>query len=123
MPWHLVRLGEVNDPPGDRRWAGVLLLCGNLGLGGTWAGSRRLLARLAELVLPGAVLIGDSVTPDGPPAVLLRIRYQIWSRPGGRGTTSRPGRWDDLVLRPCLPGRPVVPGKLLAPPQPGQWSE
>jgi SAM-dependent methyltransferase len=71
-----VRLGEVNDPADDHRWAGVLLLCGNFGLGGTWAGSRRLLARPAELVLPGAVLIGDSVTPDGPPAVMLRIRYR-----------------------------------------------
>jgi SAM-dependent methyltransferase len=30
-----VRLGDVNDPPEDRRWAAVLLLCGNLGLGGS----------------------------------------------------------------------------------------
>lgn len=34
-----------------------------------------ILARLAELGLPGAVLIGDSVTRDGP-AVRLRIRYR-----------------------------------------------
>ena len=39
-----VRLGDVNDPPEDRRWAAVVLLCGNLGLGGSWDGSRRLLA-------------------------------------------------------------------------------
>jgi SAM-dependent methyltransferase len=71
-----VRLGDVNDPPGDRRWAAVLLLCGNLGLGGSWDGTRRLLARLAELVMPGAVLAGDSVTPAGPPQVDLRIRYR-----------------------------------------------
>ena len=70
-----VRLGDVNDPPEDRRWAAVLLLCGNLGLAGSWTGSRRLLARLAELVIPGAVLTGDSVTPAGPPQVDLRIRY------------------------------------------------
>jgi hypothetical protein len=31
-----VRLGEVKDPPGDRRWPGVLL-CSNFGLGNTWA--------------------------------------------------------------------------------------
>jgi SAM-dependent methyltransferase len=71
-----VRLGDVNDPPADQPWAGVLLLCGNLGLGGSWEGSRRLLARLAELAAPGAVLVGDSVTPDGPARVVLRIRYR-----------------------------------------------
>jgi SAM-dependent methyltransferase len=71
-----VRLGDVNDPPADQRWAGVLLLCGNLGLGGSWEGNRRLLARLAGLAAPGAVLIGDSVTPDGPARVVLRIRYR-----------------------------------------------
>lgn len=71
-----VRLGDVNDPPCDRSWAAVLLLCGNLGLGGSWDGSRRLLTRLAELAAPGAVLVGDSVTPTGSPEVDLRIRYQ-----------------------------------------------
>ncbi len=71
-----VRLGDLNDPPSDLPWAGVLLSCGNLGLGGSWQGNRRLLARLAELTLPGAVLVGDSVTPDGPPRVVLRIRYR-----------------------------------------------
>lgn len=71
-----VRLGDANDPPADQRWAGVLLLCGNLGLGGSWEGNRRLLSRLAELAAPGAVLVGDSVTPDGPARVVLRIRYR-----------------------------------------------
>jgi SAM-dependent methyltransferase len=71
-----VRLGDVNDPPADQRWGGVLLLCGNLGLGGSWEGTRRLLARLADLAVPGAVLIGDSVTPGGAAQVMLRIRYR-----------------------------------------------
>jgi SAM-dependent methyltransferase len=71
-----VRLGDLNDPPADLPWAGVLLMCGNLGLGGSWDASRHLLARLAELVTPGAVLVGDSVTPDGPARVVLRIRYR-----------------------------------------------
>lgn len=71
-----VRLGDVNDPPADLTWAGVLLLCGNLGLGGSFDGSRRLLARLAGLVAPGAVLIGDSVTPTSSARVALRIRYR-----------------------------------------------
>jgi hypothetical protein len=71
-----VRLGDLNDPPTDQPWAAVLLLCGNLGLGGSWEGNRRLLARLAELVTAGAVLVGDSVTPDDQARVLLRIRYR-----------------------------------------------
>ncbi len=71
-----VRLGDVNDPPADLPWRAVLLLCGNLGLGGSWKGNRRLLARLAELVTPGAVLVGDSVTPQNSPQVALRIRYR-----------------------------------------------
>jgi SAM-dependent methyltransferase len=71
-----VRLGDVLDPPADQRWAAVLLLCGNLGLGGSWDGSRRLLIRLAELAVPGAVLVGDSVTPAGEPHVDLRVWYR-----------------------------------------------
>ena len=71
-----VRLGDANEPPADLPWAGVLLLCGNLGLGGSWEGNRRLLARLAEPAAPGAVLVGDSVTPTGPARVVLRIRYR-----------------------------------------------
>lgn len=70
------RLGDVNDPPADQAWGAVLLLCGNLGLGGSWEGNRRLLGRLAELTGPGAVLVGDSVNPDGPPRVVLRLRYR-----------------------------------------------
>jgi SAM-dependent methyltransferase len=71
-----VRLGDLNDPPADVSWTGVLLLCGNLGLGGSWEGNRRLLARLSQLSAPSAVLVGDSVTPDGPARVELRIRYR-----------------------------------------------
>lgn len=70
-----VRVGDLADPPTDRPWAAVLLLCGNLGLGGTWDGSRRLLRRLADLTAPGAVLIGDSVTSDHP-EVELRLHYR-----------------------------------------------
>ena len=60
-----LRLGDLSGPPSDRAWAAVLLLCGNLGLGGTWEGNRRLLARLAEITTRDAVLVGDSVTPQG----------------------------------------------------------
>lgn len=71
-----VRLGDLNQPPSDLPWAGVVLSCEDLGLGGSWQGSRRLLARLAELAVPGAVLVGDSVTPEGSPRVVLRIHYR-----------------------------------------------
>lgn len=70
-----VRLGDMNDPPRDRRWAAVLLLCGNLGLGGSWDGNRQLLKRLAELSVDGAVLVGDSVNTGGAEEIALRIRY------------------------------------------------
>jgi SAM-dependent methyltransferase len=70
-----VRVGDLNDPPTDRRWRTVLLLCGNLGLGGSWDGNRRLLARLAELTDSGAVLIGDSVNYEGNAELSLRIRH------------------------------------------------
>jgi SAM-dependent methyltransferase len=71
-----VRVGDLNDPPGDRKWTSVLLLCGNLGLGGSYDGIRRLLHRLADVCSPNAVLVGDTVDPGGgPPDVRLRIRY------------------------------------------------
>jgi SAM-dependent methyltransferase len=69
-----VRVTDLNDPPDDRRWRAVLLLCGNLGLGGSWDGNRTLLRRLAELCDTGAVLIGDSVGHENPD-VSLRLRY------------------------------------------------
>jgi SAM-dependent methyltransferase len=68
------RLADLNDPPSDRLWATVLLLNGNLGLGGSWDGNRRLLRRLADVSAPGATLIGDSVDYTGPGEIRLRIR-------------------------------------------------
>lgn len=92
-----VRLGDVNDPPADQAWAGLLLLCGNLGLGGSWEGNRRLLSRLAGLAAPGAVLVGDSVTPDGPPEVALRIRYRNLVTPWWRQYNIPAGQMAGLV--------------------------
>lgn len=68
------RLGDVTDPPTDKPWRLFLLLCGNLGLGGSPAGTRRLLQRLAEISVPDALLVGDTVDA-GPPELSLRIRY------------------------------------------------
>lgn len=71
-----VRVGDLNDPPTDQPWQTILLLCGNLGLGGSWEGNRRLLTRLAQSAAPGAVLIGDSVNYSGRAEIGLRIRYR-----------------------------------------------
>ena len=71
-----VVLADLNELPGDRQWGAVLLLCGNLGLGGSWENSRRLLKRLAQQTAPGGLLVGDTVDPGGPPQIGLRIRYR-----------------------------------------------
>ena len=92
-----VRLGDVNDPPADRRWGAVLLLCGNLGLGGSWDGNRTLLTRLDGPTAPGAVLVGDSGTPHGPPRVELRIRYQDLVSPWWAQYNIPAGRMSALV--------------------------
>lgn len=57
------RVLDLRTPPDDRMWRGILLMCGNLGLGGDWAGSRALLTRLAAVAAPDAVLVGDTVDP------------------------------------------------------------
>ena len=76
-----VRVGDLNDPPSDRSWAAVLLLCGNLGLGGSWDGNRRLLRRLAQITTPNAILVGDSVNYEGRAEIGLRIRYRDQATP------------------------------------------
>lgn len=71
-----VRVGDLNNPPADRPWSAFLLLCGNLGLGGSRQGIRQLLSRLAAIAAPDAVLIGDTVDPGRHSQTRLRIRYQ-----------------------------------------------
>lgn len=58
-----VRLGDLRQPPADKNWGAVLMLCGNLGLGGDFDSCRRLLKQLARIVRDDAVLIGDTVDP------------------------------------------------------------
>lgn len=58
-----VRLADINEIRPDGRWDTVLLMCGNLGLGGDWDPTRRLLRVLVEMTRPGGCLIGDSVDP------------------------------------------------------------
>lgn len=94
---HDVRLGDLNDPPTDRAWAAVLLLCGNLGLGGSYDGIRLLLSRLAKICVPGAALIGDSVDPGGPGDVRLRLRYQGRATPWWQQYNIPPAEIPSLV--------------------------
>ncbi|TPQ20704.1 methyltransferase domain-containing protein [Streptomyces sporangiiformans] len=74
---HTVRLGgqalrrSVFEPlPGEGRWDTALLLDGNLGIGGD---PRALLRRLAELLLPGGLLIAETVPADVDERVDVRL--------------------------------------------------
>ena len=78
------RVGDLNDPPTDKRWRLIVLLCGNLGLGGSFEGNRRLLKRLAEVAAPDALLVGDTVDPRGDAEVGLRIWYRGSATPWWR---------------------------------------
>lgn len=70
------RRDDLNDPPADQQWRSIFLLGGNLGLGRTWAGTRGLLSRLATLATPEALLVADTVDPEGPAEIGLRMRYK-----------------------------------------------
>ncbi|MFF6779766.1 methyltransferase domain-containing protein [Streptomyces sp. NPDC012510] len=74
---HTLRLGgqalrrSVFEPlPGEGRWNSALLLDGNLGIGGD---PRGLLARLAELLCPGGLLIVETVPVDVDERVEVRL--------------------------------------------------
>lgn len=92
-----VRIGDLNDPPTDKVWRAVLLLCGNLGLGGSWEGNRRLLRTLADRSEPGALLIGDSVNVEGRAEIGLRIRYSGSVTPWWRQRNVSAGEIPELV--------------------------
>ena len=78
------RVGDLADPPTDKLWRLILLLCGNLGLGGSFEGNRRLLRRLAEVAAPDALLVGDTVDPGAATEIRLRIRYRGSATPWWR---------------------------------------
>ena len=86
-----VRLADLLDPPTDKRWRTVLLLCGNLGLGGDWEESRRFLIRLADVTADDAVLIGDTVDPtvdQAPDSAYIRYQEEQIARGRYRGLVS-----------------------------------
>jgi SAM-dependent methyltransferase len=64
---------SVFDPlPGERRWGTVLLLDGNVGIGGDPVA---LLARAAGLVRPGGLVVAE-VEPPGAPTRALTVRVE-----------------------------------------------
>jgi len=112
------RLGDLTDPPADKPWSTVLLMCGNLGLAGGWDETRALLTRLAPRCTPGAVVIADTIDPTAlgdehsrahvarnlaagrpPGQIRLRLHY------GARTTP-----WWDLLNVPVADVAPLVAG-------------
>jgi SAM-dependent methyltransferase len=59
------------DLPGEGRWPSVLLMDGNIGIGGD---PLRLLARVGSLLAPGGVLIVET-HPDDEADELLEVRF------------------------------------------------
>jgi SAM-dependent methyltransferase len=68
---------SVFDPlPGEGRWRTVLLMDGNVGIGGD---PRALLTRAAELLAPGGLLLVETVPGD----VDERVHVEVTATPGG----------------------------------------
>lgn len=64
--------------PGTGRWGTVLLLDGNLGIGGD---PRALLARAAELLAPDGVVVAE-LDPPGTPSAPTTARLEVAGAPG-----------------------------------------
>ncbi|WP_322754367.1 class I SAM-dependent methyltransferase [Frankia sp. Cas3] len=69
--------------PGEGRWREVLLIDGNIGIGGQ---PRRLLARVARLLAPGGSVLVE-LDPPGTPS------GAYWTRLEAGGMVSAPFRW------------------------------
>ncbi|MGW0710843.1 class I SAM-dependent methyltransferase [Streptomyces sp. NPDC002643] len=91
---HTLRLGGralrrsvFESLPGEGRWDTALLLDGNLGIGGD---PRALLARLAELLRPGGLLIAETVPVDVDERVEVHLVNGVGAG-GGAGATAGGG--------------------------------
>ncbi|MET9832197.1 class I SAM-dependent methyltransferase [Streptomyces sp. NPDC006385] len=96
---HTVRLGgqalrrSVFEPlPGEGRWGTVLLMDGNVGIGGD---PRALLDRVARILRPGGLLIAETAPED----VDERVRVHITD---ARATAGDPFPWARLGTRALL---------------------
>ncbi|MEU6735410.1 methyltransferase domain-containing protein [Streptomyces physcomitrii] len=78
--------------PGEGRWGTVLLLDGNIGIGGD---PRRLLLRCAQLLAPGGLLIAETVPLD--------VDERLWVRvDDGMGRSSPQFPWARLGTEALL---------------------
>jgi SAM-dependent methyltransferase len=101
---------SVFDPlPGERRWGTVLLLDGNVGIGGDPVA---LLRRAAELARPAGVVVAE-VDPPGWPTRALTVRVETaggagpwfpWARVGADGVDALAGRAGLGSVRVCGAG-------------------
>lgn len=81
---------SVFEPlPGEGRWDTALLMDGNIGIGGD---PRALLDRLAQLLLPGGMLIAETAPVD----IDERVSVQVVDIPGGPDGTGSPFPWARL---------------------------
>ena len=105
---------SVFDPlPGERRWGTVLLLDGNLGIGGDPVA---LLARAASLLRPGGVVVAEVEAP-GTVTGARTVRVESAAGAGPWFPWARVGadRFADLACRAGLRPEPW------APLQPDRW--
>lgn len=66
--------------PGEGRWPTVLLLDGNVGIGGDVAG---LLRRAADLMAPGGAILAEASAPEPACDQVLQVRFSGGGRPDG----------------------------------------
>lgn len=96
------RVGNLDDPPTDRGWSTILLMCGNLGLAGGWDETRALLRRLHGIAVPGAVVLADTVDPtrlDDAGSRTHVERNRSEGRPPGQ-STSKPSLGAAVTVPP-----------------------
>ena len=87
---------SVFDPlPGEGRWGTVLLLDGNVGIGGA---PRVLLARCRALLQPGGEVVAE-LGPPGAPSAPLTVRVEVGSSVGPwfDWAVVAADRWADLA--------------------------
>ncbi|MEU8677544.1 class I SAM-dependent methyltransferase [Streptomyces sp. NPDC048560] len=112
---HTRRLGgsalhrSVFDPlPGEGRWGTVLLIDGNIGIGGD---PHALLRRAAELLAPGGLLIAETTAQD----IDERVQVRLDDGRGAPGTGTGTGTAVDGT-RPGPPAEALFPWARLSTP-------